>query len=174
VPAWAKDLKIGGRMINARAENLTTSNAYKGAFRRHRAILPADGFYEWRKLPDSKRKQPYYIERRDGEPIALAGLWEEWRGPDRKGEPLRTSTIITTTPNETMAPIHDRHAGHPPPPRGTPGSTPPTTTSRRSASCSCRRQPNCLTAHPVSSAVNSVRNDGPDLIVETTGDQLVS
>jgi putative SOS response-associated peptidase YedK len=61
-----------------------------------------------KKLPGGKRKQPYYLERRDGEPIALAGLWEEWRGPDRKGEPLRTVTIITTTPSATMAPVHDR------------------------------------------------------------------
>lgn len=62
LPAWAKDLKIGIWMINARAESLTTSNADTGAFRRRRAILPADGFYEWRRLPDSKRTQPYYIE----------------------------------------------------------------------------------------------------------------
>ncbi len=86
----------------------TTSNAYKGAFKRRRAILPGDGFYEWKKLPGGKRKQPYYLERRDGDPIALVGLWEEWGGPDRKGEPLCTVTIITTDPNETMAPIHDR------------------------------------------------------------------
>jgi putative SOS response-associated peptidase YedK len=138
VPGWAKDIKIGNRMINARAESVTTACAYKGAFKRRRAILPADGFYEWKKLPGGKRKQPYYLERRNGDPIALAGLWEEWRGPDRKGEPLRTVTIITTTPTRrwhrstTACRSSSRR-------RGTPGSIPPTTTPKPSpSSCSPR------------------------------------
>jgi putative SOS response-associated peptidase YedK len=160
-------------MINARAEGLTASNAYKGAFRRRRAILPADGFYEWRKRPDSKRKQPYYIERRDGGPIALAGLWADWRGPDRKGEPLRTCTIITTTPNQTMAPIHDRMPVILPPSAWDTWLDPAYDDVAALGKLLVPAPGGLLTAHPVSTAVNSVRNDGPDLVVEATGDQLV-
>jgi len=113
VPGWAKDPKVGSRMINARAETLATKNAYKPAFKRRRCLIPADGFYEWHKLPDRKQKQPYFISRPDGEPFAFAGLWEVWRGPkddegNRTEDPLRSCTIITTTPNEAMAQIHDR------------------------------------------------------------------
>ncbi len=80
VPFWAKDVKVGNRMINARAETLATSGAFKHAFRKRRCIVPADGFYEWKKVPGQKAKQPYFIERPDHEPFAFAGLWEVWRG----------------------------------------------------------------------------------------------
>lgn len=106
VPSWAKDVKIGDRMINARAESLTEKAAFKTAFRKRRCIIPADGFYEWQRLA-GKKKQPMFIHRRDGEPIAFAGLWEVW-----KAEPeapwLLTCAIVTTRANATMEPIHDR------------------------------------------------------------------
>lgn len=109
VPVWAKSPAIGNKMINARAEGLSEKNAFKHAFKRRRCIVPVDGFYEWRKVPGQKVKQPYFIARPDGEPLAFAGLWEEWKGPDRSGEErLRSATIITTEPNELMATIHDR------------------------------------------------------------------
>lgn len=111
VPLWAKDPKIGSKMINARAETLAEKNAFKSAFKRRRCLIPADGFYEWRKDPDAPKtakKQPYFIHSPDGEPYAFAGLWEVWRGPNKDQEPLRSCTIITTTPNEPMAAIHDR------------------------------------------------------------------
>lgn len=111
VPLWAKDPKIGSKMTNARAETLAEKNAFKSAFKRRRCLIPADGFYEWRKDPDAAakaKKQPYFIHSPDGEPYAFAGLWEVWRGPNRDQEPLRSCTIITTTPNEPMAAIHDR------------------------------------------------------------------
>ena len=164
VPAWAKDLKIGNRMSNARAESVPTSNAYKGAFKRRRAIMPADGFYEWKKLPGGKRKQPYYLERRDGEPIALAALWEEWRGPDRKGEPLRTCTIITTTANETMAPIHDRMPVILPQSAWDTWLDPANDDTEALGKLLVPAPARLLTARPVSTAVNSERNDGPALI----------
>ncbi len=109
VPFWAKDPSIGDRMINARAEKLLTSNAFKRAFERKRCIVPADGFYEWQKI-EGKRKQPWFIRRRDGEPLAFAGLWETWHDPDADDDapPLRTCVIITTEPNELLEPIHDR------------------------------------------------------------------
>jgi putative SOS response-associated peptidase YedK len=112
VPSWAKDLSIGDRMINARAEKLTTSNAYKRAFARRRCIVPADGFYEWEKIEGKKQKQPWFIRRRDGEPLAFAGLWEIWHDPndpDPDNAPrVRSFVIITTDANDTLRPIHDR------------------------------------------------------------------
>lgn len=110
VPSWAKDPKIGSKMINARAETLAEKNAYKAAFKRRRCLIPADGFYEWRKhATDPKgKKQPFFIHHPDGEPYAFAGLWEVWRGPEKDQDPLRSCTIVTTSPNEPMAAIHDR------------------------------------------------------------------
>ena len=110
VPFWAKDTKIGDRMINARADKLLSSNAFKRPFERKRCIVPADGFYEWQKIEGKRTKQPWFIRRRDGEPLAFAGLWETWHDPneDDDAPPLRSCVIITTDPNELLAPIHDR------------------------------------------------------------------
>ncbi len=112
VPSWAKDLKIGDRQINARAEKVATSNAYKRAFAKRRCIIPADGFYEWQVVAGKKQKQPWFIRRRDGEPLAFAGLWEVWHDPndpDQENAPrLRTCVIITTDANDALRPIHDR------------------------------------------------------------------
>jgi putative SOS response-associated peptidase YedK len=106
VPSWADDPRIGDRMINARAESLTEKAAFKTAYRKRRCIVPADGFYEWQKLTD-KKKQPMFIHRRDGEPIAFAGLWEVWR-PAPTEPWLLTCSIVTTRANGMMAPVHDR------------------------------------------------------------------
>ena len=106
VPSWAKDPKIGNRMINARSESLADKPAYRTAFQRRRCLIPADGVYEWQKIAGSKQKQPYFLHRPDDEPLAFAGLWEAWRGPE--GDLLRSCAIITCGANETMAPIHDR------------------------------------------------------------------
>jgi putative SOS response-associated peptidase YedK len=109
VPSWAKDPKIGDRMINARAETLADKPAYKTAFRKRRCLIPADGFYEWQKRPGERRKQPMFIHLRSGEPMAFAGLWEAWRDPDRPEDDwLRTCVIVTTRANQALAPIHDR------------------------------------------------------------------
>jgi len=105
VPAWAKEPSIGSRMINARAEGIATKPAFRAAFRQRRALVLADGFYEWRKVEGAGRKQPMLIRRRDHAPFAFAGLWERWRGPDGS---LETCTIVTTAANALLAPIHDR------------------------------------------------------------------
>lgn len=107
VPFWAKDPKVGNRMINARAEGLASKNAYRVAFRKRRCLVPADGFYEWVAVPGAKRKQPVYITRPDGEPFAFAGLWESWR-PGDDDLPLQSFTIITGEPNDKIAAVHDR------------------------------------------------------------------
>jgi putative SOS response-associated peptidase YedK len=105
IPYWAQDPAIGNRMINARAESLAEKPAYRDSFRRRRCLVPADGFYEWKKL-DAKTKQPYLIHRQDRRPFAFAGLWDAWRSPE--SGPLETFTIITTSPNDLLRPLHDR------------------------------------------------------------------
>ena len=181
VPGWAKDLSVGNRMINARAETIATKNAFRRPFARRRCIIPADGFYEWTKVPGHRKKQPYFIHRTDDEPLAFAGLWEVWRGPkdggtvpgghgdDGEERPfIRSCTIITTSANETMAAIHDRMPVILPPSAWDAWLDPPTTTSRRSAACWCRRRPQLITMHPVSIEVSNVRNKGPHLTEPVT------
>lgn len=104
VPHWSKDLSIGAKLNNARAESVAEKPSFRDAFKRRRCLVPASGFYEWK--AEGKIKQPYYISLKSGEPMAMGGIWEPWKAPD--GSILRTVCIITTTPNEVMAPIHDR------------------------------------------------------------------
>lgn len=104
VPFWAKDARIGSRMINARAETVAEKPAYRAAFKRRRCLLPASGYYEWKKQENGKT--PHYVSMVDGRPFAMAGLWEEWNGPD--GELLHTCTIITTEASQRIAPVHHR------------------------------------------------------------------
>jgi putative SOS response-associated peptidase YedK len=107
VPFWAKDPGVGNRMINARAETVASKPAFRQAFRRRRCLVLANGFYEWVRRGDAK--QPHFITREDGEPFAMAGLWEQWRDPqDEAAAPLETCVIVTTTPNRLMAQLHDR------------------------------------------------------------------
>lgn len=108
VPSWAKDVKIGNKMINARSETAAEKNSFKRPLRKRRCIIPADGFYEWQVVEGHKKKQPIHITRSDGALFAFAGLYEVWRGPDRDQEPLFSCTILTGKPNDKMAEIHDR------------------------------------------------------------------
>jgi putative SOS response-associated peptidase YedK len=105
IPFWAKDRKIAARNINARAETVATKPAFRDSFATRRCLIPADGFYEWQKKP--KGKLPHYIYRADGAPMAFAGLWASWRDRDTD-ERVRSCTIITTTPNDRIATLHDR------------------------------------------------------------------
>ena len=105
VPFWAKDLSIGNKMINAKAETLAEKPSFKQAFAKRRCIVPADGFYEWLKKGKAP-SQPYYLKLRDGGLFGFAGLWEERRSEE--GGILRTFTIITVEPNELVATIHNR------------------------------------------------------------------
>jgi len=108
IPPWAKDPTIGGRMINARRETVSTKPSFRSAFKHRRCLVTTDGYYEWKKL--GGRKQPYYIRMQDERPFAFAGLWETWRGgpADSMETPLVTCTIITTEANELSRPIHHR------------------------------------------------------------------
>jgi putative SOS response-associated peptidase YedK len=96
-------------MINARAETVATRNAFRPALEARRCLVPADGFYEWKAVPGRPKKQPMFIHRADGNPMAFAGLWERWRDRSHPDAPwLHSCTVITTTANDLMAPIHDR------------------------------------------------------------------
>jgi putative SOS response-associated peptidase YedK len=102
IPSWADDPSIGNRMINARAETVAEKPSFRKAFRNHRCLVLADGFYEWQKTANGK--QPYYIRMEDDSPFAFAGLWESWKN----GSEVRSATIITTDANDVVAPIHNR------------------------------------------------------------------
>jgi putative SOS response-associated peptidase YedK len=105
IPSWSKDVKIGYKLINARSETVAEKPSFRSAFKHRRCLIPASAFYEWQKQ-GSSRKQPFVISMRDGEPFSFAGLWESWTDP--QGEVIETCTILTTTANEVMQPIHER------------------------------------------------------------------
>ncbi len=159
IPHWAKDPKIGYRMINARSETLAQKPSFRTAFRRRRCLVLADGFYEWRKVEGQKRKTPYLIRLKSGEPFAFAGLWERWNSPD--GSELYSCTVITTRPNELVAPIHNRmpvilhpeaHLRWLDPAERKPDELAPLLLPFPAAD---------MTAYPVSTLVNSPSNDVP-------------
>ena len=104
IPNWAKDMSGSARMINARSETATMKAAFRDPMRFRRCLVPADGFYEWRKTGTSK--QPYCFEVNDGQLFAFAGLWDGWRDPS--GQWIRSCSILTTTPNALTSPVHDR------------------------------------------------------------------
>jgi putative SOS response-associated peptidase YedK len=105
IPYWSKDPKIAWKTINARGEKVATTPAFRDAYKRRRCLVPADAFYEWK--ANGKTKQPYAIAMRDRQPFAFAGLWENCKDP-KSEDWLRTFTILTTKPNEIVAPLHDR------------------------------------------------------------------
>ncbi len=104
LPSWAKDISMAAKLANARGETVAEKPAFRSAFRRMRCLIPADGFYEWEATPAGK--QPWFLRLKSQAPLAFAGLWEHWQGPD--GAPLETATIITTDANELVRPVHDR------------------------------------------------------------------
>ncbi|WP_316742425.1 SOS response-associated peptidase [Streptomyces sp. MK7] len=173
VPSWAKDLRIGARLINARVETVHEKPAFRRAFVKRRCLLPADGFYEWQQVrakdTGRTRKQPYFIRPEDGGVMALAGLYEYWRDPEvaRDDDPaawVTTCTVLTTEATDAAGRVHPRmplaltpdhydawlDPGHQDPGGlrallGPPGD-------------------GHLDARPVSPAVNDVRNNGPGLL----------
>jgi len=160
VPSWAKDVSVGNRMLNARVESLTEKPAFRAAARSRRCLVPADGWYEWAKRLDSPTKQPYFITPEDGSVLAFAGLWEVWgTGEDR----LYSCTVVTAPAVGALAEIHERMPLVLPPDRwadwldparedvaGLAVPPPPEVVER-------------LELRPVSTAVNNVRSNGPEL-----------
>ena len=166
VPPWAKDQSGASRLINARSETVAEKPSFRSAFRRRRCIMPVDGFYEWTTLGTS-RKQPVFIHSPSGSPLALAALWEFWRPPDADpdGPGLFSCCILTCPANGTIEGIHDRM---------------PVLLDRDAWSLWMNSETDShvlhglmvpaaddvLVLHPVSTAVNSTRNNGPDLMKE--------
>ena len=172
VPSWAKDPSIGNRMINARAETVSSKPAFRRLLEKRRCILPADGFYEWQRLGSGKtqRKQPFFIRRRDGKPMALAGLWEVWKPrDDADADWLRSATIITGEPNELVARIHDRMPVILPEDAWDAWLDPANTKVDDLLELLVPYPAELIEAYPVDTQVNSVQNDGPELIVPLEG-----
>lgn len=160
VPAWAADASGAARLINARSESAADKQSFREAWQKRRAAIPADGFYEWPQTGD--RKQPWYVARADGRPMAFAALWEVWRGGD--DGPMFTCCILTAAANDDMARIHER----------TPvllmdnaaidrWLSPATPDIARHAMMRAPA-PGSLQLHPVTPLVNAVRNDNADLL----------
>jgi putative SOS response-associated peptidase YedK len=166
IPPWAPDAKIASRTINARAETVASMPAFRDALRRRRCLVPVDGFYEWRR--EGAQRQPYRIERSDGRPLVLAGLWAGWRDPAARGDQptdiRRTFTIVTTRANTAIEPLHDRM----------PVVLPDGAWSRwldtRSTDVGelhgllVPAEDIGLSIYPVVPLVNNVRNNGPELL----------
>ena len=171
VPFYAKTVKNRARLINARAETVETSPAFRTAFERHRCIIPADAFYEWRRHRDPAtgrvvRSEPFAVRRENGEPLGLAGLWSSWRDPESAAR-IYTCTILTTDPNSLVARIHDRM----------PVILDPSdwdawladATPRPELRALMRPAPEeSLAAYAVSPSVNNVRSEGPELLAPLT------
>jgi putative SOS response-associated peptidase YedK len=165
VPFWAKDASIGSRMINARAETVTTTSAYSRPFERRRCLVAADGFYEWQPRPDRKAKQAFHIRSVDGQPLAFAGLWDSWR-PTRGSDEGRvvSAAIVTTSANAVVGPIHDRMPVVLPPATWDAWLDPENDDVEALSQLLVPAADPLLEAVPVSGAVGNVRNDGPELV----------
>lgn len=159
IPSWAKDTKIGSRMINARSETAASKPAFRAAFKRRRCLIPADGYYEWAKQPGGL-KQPYLIHLPSQQPFAMAGLWERWI--DRSGEALESFTILTTDANESVATLHHRMPVIMPREHFVQWLDPAFVDPKRVESL-LTDSPQ-LIAYPVSTQVNNPRNDDPSCI----------
>ena len=170
VPFWAKDLKIGSKMINARAETVAEKPAFRKSYQSRRCLIPADGFYEWAKVTGQKTKQPYFIHRADGEPIVFAGMWERWKPRledgktvDEDADVIETCTILTCAPNKTMETIHNRMPVLLAPAVWDDWLSPDSEMDYI-GSLLAPAPDDLLTLQPVSTAVNNVRNKGEQLI----------
>ena len=183
IPSWAKDRKIGAKMINARAETLADKPAYKSLFRKHRCIIPMDGFYEWKAgtadgpvtAKGKPAKQPMYVHSQNGEPLAVAGLWSAWKDPAADGDDkwLHSATVVTTSANGTMSPVHDRMPVVLPQSLWSEWLDPNMHDTDRLSQLLLPAPDDLLTMHPVSTDVNNVRNKGPELAapVESSASQ---
>ena len=168
IPSWAKDPKIGNRMINARSETLAEKPSFRTPYKRRRCLILTDGFYEWRAEPGSQTKTPFYIHLKSEKPFAFAGLWEAW-SPNIDDDPLLSCTIITTSPNALMETIHRRM-----PvilePDGYDQWLDPSDQSPTQLDGLLKSYPaEEMEAYPVSRLVNRPSNDSPDCIAPTEG-----
>jgi putative SOS response-associated peptidase YedK len=173
VPFWAKDPALGSRLVNARMESVTEKPAFRQAFAKRRCLLPADGYYEWyatseRTARGRPLKQPFFIHPADGSVMAMAGLYEIWRDPTRaEDDPQRfrwTCTVLTTTAEDAVGHIHDRMPLLVERDRYAAWLDPATADPDALRALLVPAAPGRLEAYPVSTRVNNVRNNGPDLL----------
>jgi putative SOS response-associated peptidase YedK len=173
VPRWAKDPSGANRMINLRAETVREKKGWKSTLARRRCIIPIDGFYEWQDQGKGQRKQPFYITSRDFTPLALAGLWATWRDPD-SGEELFTCTILTTSANDLMEPVHHRMPVILAPEDWDSWLDPENTDTEELAKLLAPAPEEMLTLWPVDPAVGNVRNNRPELQEPLEGHQPIT
>ena len=157
IPSWAKDPALGSKLTNARSETAAEKPSFRAAFKKRRCLIPATGFYEWKR--EGKVKQPFHIHMQDGTPFALAGLWERWEPPG--GEPIESSAILTTSPNELMRPIHDRMPVIVDPKEYALWLDPQVSDAQRLTPLLAPYASERMTAVAVSRWVNNARNEGP-------------
>jgi putative SOS response-associated peptidase YedK len=162
VPFWAKDAAGGARLINARAETVAVKPAFRRAFAKRRCLLPADGYYEW------KNKKPFYIHRTDGGNLAFAGIYELWRDPeipeDHENAFLWTAAVITTQATDDVGEIHDRMPMVIDPDLWADWLDPENTEVSQLHAAMVPAMTGAMTSYPVSTDVNFVRNNGPELL----------
>ncbi|MFB9832131.1 SOS response-associated peptidase [Actinoallomurus acaciae] len=163
VPFWAKDVSIGARLINARVETAHEKPAFRRAFALHRCIVPADGYYEWQAAGGGS-KQPHFIRPADGGVLAMAGLYAVWRSPDAAGGRLLSCTILTTEATDDVGRIHDRMPMLVEPERFAAWLDPDLTDPEEVRSLLVPAAEGRLESYPVSTAVNKVANNGPELV----------
>jgi putative SOS response-associated peptidase YedK len=161
IPSWSKDGKPFGATFNARSDTVATKPMFRSAFKSRRCLVIASGFYEWRKI-SAKEKQPYYITLTSGEPMPMAGLWEEWRGPD--GSIVESCTVCTHTANDLMAPLHDRMPVILTHPLIEPWLSPSLKKPEEIQPLLGHYPADQMQSHEVGKEVGNVRNHGPELI----------
>jgi putative SOS response-associated peptidase YedK len=160
LPSWVKDPKNFTLLINARGESVIDKPAFSAAMKRRRCLIPADGFYEWKAI--GTRKQPYYVRAKSGQPLAFAGLWETWTGPN--GEELETAAIVTTRANRALADIHERMPVIVPPEAFNLWLDCANVDPETAAALISPASENLLDTYEVSTAVNRTANDNPELV----------
>jgi len=160
LPSWVKDPKTFTLLINARGESVIEKPAFRTAMKRRRCLIPADGFYEWQKA--GERKRPFYVHAKSGAPLAFAGLWETWTGPN--GEEVDTAAIVTTRANRTLSPIHGRMPVIVPPEAFDLWLNSNEVDATTAAALIGPAPDNLLEAYEISTAVNRTANDNAKLL----------
>jgi putative SOS response-associated peptidase YedK len=166
LPSWVKDPKTFSLLINARGESVTEKPAFRAAMKRRRCLIPADGFYEWKAV--AGRKQPFFVRLKSGAPMAFAGLWECWTGPN--GEELETAAIVTTNANRTLSAIHSRMPVIVPPEAFDLWLDCANVDATTASALIAPAPDNLLEAYEVSPAVNRTANDNPNLVEAIAAD----
>ncbi|MEZ6094873.1 MAG: SOS response-associated peptidase [Pirellulaceae bacterium] len=164
IPAWAKDTKIGYKMINARSETLAEKPSFRTALKRRRCLIPADGFYEW--LTDGRAKRPFFMHRPENQLFAFAGLWETW---SREEQPIESTTIITTSANSFLSDLHHRMPVIVAPERFQEWLDPNADETKDWSDFFRPVEDEYFERHEVATTVNSPRNEGPECIEESSG-----